>query len=224
MRAYTIKNNITIISILACGLYSFFLGLCFYFDTVQEKKTTMEVARNRALTVYKKDLAFRSWAVEHGGVYIVQDGVDSPHRHLKTTPEREFLTPSGKKLVLVNPASILQQVSENFNRLNKGNNQLPSLKIIDGNTTTDGWESEAAARISAGSQEVFLTALSRKDPIFRLIKPIRLRQNCLRCHGPDGYREGDIKSIVSITVPLQPYLKKEQENIKFLFLLHFAFW
>lgn len=224
MQADTIKNKIAIITILACGLYSFFIGLCFYFDTVQEKKTTMEVARNKALTVYRKDLAFRSWAAEHGGVYIFQNGTNSPHTHLKTTPEREFLTPSGKKLILVNPASILQQISENFNKLNRGNDQLPSLKIFDGNTATDRWESEAAAQISSGRQEVFLTALSRKNPVLRLIKPIRLQQNCLRCHSPDGYREGDTKSIMSITVPLQPYLEKERENIKFLFLLHFAFW
>ncbi len=224
MRDYLIKNKIAVISILACGLYSFFIGLCFYFDTVQEKKTTMEVARNKALTVYKKDLAFRSWASEHGGVYIFQNDTNPPHDHLKTTPEREFLTPSGKKLILVNPASILQQVSENFNKLNKENDQLPSLKVFDSNRAKDGWEHEAAAQISSGNQEVFLTALSRNNPVLRLIKPIRLQQNCLRCHGPDGYREGDIKKLVSITVPLQPYLEKERENIKFLFLLHFIFW
>jgi len=224
MQAYTIKNKIAIISILACCLYSFFIGLCFYFDTVQEKKTTMEVARNRALTVFKKDMAFRSWAAENGGVYIFQNGIDSPHAHLQTTPEREFLTPSGKTPILVNPASTCQQVSENFYKLNGKNDQLPSLKIFNRNTATDGWERKATAQLSAGSQEVFLTALSGNNPVLRLIKPIRLRKNCLRCHGPDGHKEGDTKSIVSITVPLQPYLERERENIKFLFLLHFAFW
>jgi hypothetical protein len=41
-----------------------------FWDIYQVRKTTHVLASKEARTILKKDLAFRSWATNHGGVYV----------------------------------------------------------------------------------------------------------------------------------------------------------
>lgn len=40
---------------------------------------------------------------------------------------------------------------------------------------------------------------------FRLIRPFVVEGNCLKCHGEQGYRVGDIRGGISLAVPMGPY-------------------
>jgi hypothetical protein len=68
-----------------------------FWDIYQVRKTTHVLASKEARTILKKDLAFRSWATNHGGVYVPTTEKTPPNPYLIDIPERDIVTPSGKK-------------------------------------------------------------------------------------------------------------------------------
>ena len=71
-----------------------------------------EMVRAQARTHFNKDQAFRFWGAAHGGVYVRVDEQTPPNPHLAHIPERDIVTPSGKRLTLMNPAYMIRQMME----------------------------------------------------------------------------------------------------------------
>ena len=74
-----------------------------------------EKARIEALTLYELNLAYRSWAAGHGGVYVPVTDQFQPNPYLNV-PQRDVTTTAGKNLTLVNPAWMNRQVFEILGR------------------------------------------------------------------------------------------------------------
>ena len=47
----------------------------------------------------------------------------------------------------------------------------------------------------------------------RLMRPMVAEQDCLKCHGFQGYKVGDVRGGVSVSVPMDPYLDARREEI-----------
>ncbi|HEX5363957.1 MAG TPA: ATP-binding protein, partial [Gallionella sp.] len=43
-------------------------------------------------------------------------------------------------------------------------------------------------------------------PYLRLMKPMIVVEGCLKCHGYQGYKVGDVRGGVGVAIPMQPYL------------------
>ncbi|MDP1633652.1 MAG: PAS domain-containing protein, partial [Gallionellaceae bacterium] len=54
--------------------------------------------------------------------------------------------------------------------------------------------------------------------------PLLAEQGCLKCHGFQGYKEGDVRGGVSTSVYLEPYLVRERDLKLTLALMHGAIW
>ena len=67
--------------------------------------TTTEVALNEARVAHAKDVIYRRWNSNHGGVYVPVTKQTRPNPYLEH-PERDIKTPSGKPLTLINPAFV----------------------------------------------------------------------------------------------------------------------
>ena len=80
-------------------------------------QSTKQLAHQVAKAHFNKDLAFRSWAASHGGVYVPADDRTPPNPYLRHVPDRDLQTPSGKRLTLMNPAYMLRQLHEDFAEL-----------------------------------------------------------------------------------------------------------
>ena len=57
-----------------------------------------------------------------------------------------------------------------------------------------------------------MVTLSDK-PYLRYMKPLYAKENCLKCHGFQGYKTGDIRGGVSVAVPMDGYLVIERKII-----------
>jgi len=69
---------------------------------------TIELVRIQAETAFKRDLIYRRWNEQHGGVYGPMTASTAPNPYLNL-PERDITTPSGLKLTKINPAYMLRQ-------------------------------------------------------------------------------------------------------------------
>jgi PAS domain S-box-containing protein len=188
-------------------------------------KDIIETARIEASTHLELTLQYRNFVAKMGGVYAPIDKV-SPNPYLTVT-NRVIKTDSGETLTLLNPAYITRLVFEAM----KNSTQLPvisrltSLKNINPVNIPDAWERNALKAFEGGSYERSEVAILNDKPYLRLIRPFIITKGCLKCHGYQDYKIGDIRGGISIAVPLTQYyatLAKTQMRTVIAFVLVWA--
>ena len=171
-----------------------------------------------------KDLAFRLWATSHGGVYVPIDENTPPNRHLSEVEERDIETPSGVRLTLMNPAYMLRQAMDHYSDLYGVQGKITSLKPLRPENAPDEWERVALGAFETGAEEISEFTTIDGAPFLRLIRPLATAQGCLKCHGFQGYQEGDVRGAVGISVPLASYSQSETRSIEALLTSHGLIW
>ncbi|MCU7843119.1 MAG: EAL domain-containing protein [Candidatus Thiodiazotropha sp. (ex Monitilora ramsayi)] len=180
--------------------------LLLLWSLSNEDNEMLESARQEAIDNFKKDQAFRVWATAHGGVYVPVNERTQPSPHLSHIPERDLVTPSGRKLTLMNPAFMLRQMMDEYADLYGIKGRITSLKPLNPNNVPDAWERAALESFERGAKEQFELTDINGDPYLRLIRPMFTTEGCLKCHSHQGYQVGDIRGGVGISVPMKHYL------------------
>jgi diguanylate cyclase (GGDEF)-like protein len=173
------------------------------WNLVRQEQVTRDLAYTEAETLYKKDLLYRRWASNHGGVYVPVTPETRPNAYLKI-PERDISTPSGKLLTLVNPAYMGRQVYELARQSGEPQGHITSLKPLRPANRADPWEEEALQAFERGQLEVSAIEMLDDQSHLRLMRPFPTEVNCLNCHAGQGYKEGDIRGGISLVVPMNP--------------------
>ncbi len=195
-----------------------------YWNISTEKKKTLELAHKEALTVLNKDQAFRFWATDHEGVYVPVTETTSPNEYLSHIQERDLVTPNGKQLTLMNPAYMLRQVMSHYAALYSAKGHLTSLKALNPINKPDAWEKKALQRFNDGEEEVMAVALIEGNQFLRFMRPMYTKVGCLKCHAHQGYKLGDVRGGVSVSIPLAPYREIETRSILKLYITHLFFF
>ncbi|MCP3931590.1 MAG: DUF3365 domain-containing protein, partial [Bacteroidetes bacterium] len=190
----------------------------------QKKLTIRELVTQEARTHFNKDKAFRLWATSHGGVYVRATQKTQPNPYLKHVPERDITTPSGKKLTLMNPAYMLRQLMDEYSTLYEVKGRITSLKPFRPQNTPDEWERKALKAFENGVEEVFEFVNIDNKPYLRLIRPLITNEQCLKCHGYQGYKVGDVRGGVGVSVPMTSYLIQRDREIRQLMISHILIW
>lgn len=175
-----------------------------------------EVSINTARTNFNKDQAMRYWAASHGGVYVPIDERTPPNPYLSHVPERDITTPSGARLTLMNPAYIVRQFNEYFSGLYGVRGHITSLKLHNPANKPDPWERKALEAFERGEKEILEFTDIGEEPYIRLMQPMMTVEGCLKCHGYQGYKVGEVRGGVSVSVPL----KKETARMRLDKLYH----
>ncbi|MBW1827193.1 MAG: PAS domain S-box protein [Deltaproteobacteria bacterium] len=185
----------------------------FILDILQIQNTQRETAMKEAVSIFKKDQATRFWAASHGGVYVYATEQTPPNPYLSHIPERDIKTHGGKTLTLMNPAYMLRQMMEEYENLYGVRGHITSLKYFRPETAPDEWEKSALNKFEQDARN--LSEIVEIDGIsyLRLMSPMIAKKGCLKCHGHQGYKVGDIRGGVSVSVPMTPYLAIQQEQI-----------
>ena len=164
----------------------------FVWNNMLAQIQTDEMARQDAITAFNKDQALRSWATGHGGVYLqVRKNVE-PSPYLEHVYERDIITDSGRLLTLVNPATMLNQIMEEYADLYGVQGRLVSASPLNPNNEADPWEEVALEKFATGIKEMAAITHIQNQDYYRLFRPMKAQKACLKCHGIQGYKEGDV--------------------------------
>ncbi len=178
-------------------------------ETLHMHEETKERATNEARINFKKDQALRHWVASHGGVYVPVDAQTPPSKYLSNEPERDIQTPSGRHLTLMNPAYVVRQMSELYAELYGIGGHITSLKLLRPENAADDWEKKALESLAQKGSEVKEFTNIKGEPFLRFMQPMLITQPCLKCHGHQGYKVGDIRGGVSVSIPMAEYLARE---------------
>jgi signal transduction histidine kinase/ActR/RegA family two-component response regulator len=193
------------------------------WSLLQQTRGAREVALFQARTAFERDFLYRRWAAMHGGVYVPVTEKTQPNPYLQV-PERDITTPSGRRLTLMNSAYITREVFELADGEDALLGHVTSLRPIRPQNGPDPWESRALRAFEGGAVEYIELQEMGGEPCFRLMRPIHTEANCLKCHAAQGYREGDIRGGISITVPMTPLIAANRAAVLPLIVGHALLW
>ncbi len=183
-------------------------------------RQNIDLAQKEADAVFNKDVAYRFWATTHGGVYVPVSEKTQPNPFLSHIPERDITTPSGKKLTLMNPAYILRQTMEQFEELYGVKGHITSLKYFRPETAPDAWERAQLEQFENGVTVAKAFTTIDGEEYLRYMKPLKVQKGCLKCHAAQGYKIGDVRGGVSVSVPMAQYRRLAFGAIATIVLAH----
>ena len=190
----------------------------------QVRQTTLGLARTQARVAYQKDVIYRRWNAGFGGVYVSMTEDTPPNPYLTDVVERDIMTPSGKPLTLMNPAYMTRQVHELAEREYGVRGHITSLSPIRPENAPDPWEAEALQVFERGEAEISSVEYMEGKEYMRLMRPLITEKGCLKCHAKQGYREGDIRGGISVSIPMEPLWTVARVNTLSLWLGHGVLW
>jgi PAS domain S-box-containing protein len=179
----------------------------------RESRNVRELIANEARVHFDKDQAFRLWASKHGGVYVPPTGQTPPNSYLSHIPERDIVTASGKKLTLMNPAYVVRQLMEDYEEMYGIKGHITSLKPLRPENAPDWWEKEALESFEHGETEAREFTEIDGKPFLRLMRPMNVKPSCLKCHAHQGYKVGDVRGGVSVSVPARPFFREANKEL-----------
>jgi len=189
----------------------------------QLSQSLLNVARTSAEISFEKDVIYRIWAANHGGVYVPVSKTTPPNPYL-TIPHRDIVTADGLNLTLINPAYMTRQVNELAQTGGGFQGHITSLKPIRPENHPDPWETASLQAFERGIQEVGSIETLAEKEYFRFMKPFRTDKPCLKCHEQQGYKEGDLRGGISVSIPMEPLRAIERTRKGQLFLAHAFLW
>ena len=193
-------------------------------NLIQNNTSFDELAFSQARENFNKDSAFRYWGTSHGGVYVPMNKRTPPNPYLSHIPDREIVKPSGDTLTLMNPAYMVRQMNEDYSELYGVEGHITSLKLLRPENAPDEWERNALNAFESGETEMTEFAEINGEPYLRLMRPLSIKQGCLKCHGHQGYTVGDIRGGVGIALPLKELNNHEQRHASVIYMGHSVIW
>jgi diguanylate cyclase (GGDEF)-like protein len=211
-----------------CLILLFWTGafaVSLWYSLGELEKHAVDSARIQARTAFEKDVMYRRWNAMQGGVMapVVPGGLE-PNSYLPPLG-RDITSTDGILYTKINPAFMTRLVHE------LGASESGVLGHITSNTPIrkgnepDAWESAALTRMEAGtaheasSLEVLNNAL-----YLRFIRPLMVEASCLPCHSSQGYKLGQVRGGISISVPMAPFATPLLEARQRQSLAHVGLW
>ena len=205
-------------------LWTALIALSLAWSIHVERRQLAELVENEARSHFNKDQAFRFWASSHGGVYVPVTEDTPPNPNLSHIPERDITTPSGKKLTLMNPAYMLHQMMNQFDELYGVKGRITSLQYLNPENAPDAWEIKALQAFEQGVKEVLEYTERDGQPYLRLMRPMIAQADCLKCHAGQGYKEGDIRGGVGVSLPLASFQQSSNKVIRQMCWVYGLLW
>lgn len=188
-------------------------------DTQAKRLATEEARAN-----WNKDQAFRRWATGHGGLYVVPNERTPPNPYLEHLPNRDVETRDGVKLTLMNPAYMMSQMTREFEQLYGVKGKITGQILLNPANAADSWELKALKQFDLGVSEFVEEAMIDGEPYIRLMRPMIMTEGCVQCHGHLGFKVGDIRGGVSVSIPLTPYFLAAMKTKETILLTHGIVW
>jgi len=184
------------------------VGISLWWNLADEKKEHTQLAFETARAFFQQIVVTRAWNSSHGGVYVpVTDSV-GPNPYLED-PLRDVVTAKGVQLTKINPAYMTRQISEITSHYNGIQFHITSIKPIRPENAPADWEKKWLQSFEEGATEKGEFFTEGPEHSFRYMGSLAVEESCLKCHAKQGYKLGQVRGGISVTIP---YLAEEKNT------------
>ncbi len=204
------------------GIWLIFISMSLFWNINIINNNTDSIIIAQGRSFFNEIQTTRSWNAKHGGVYVPITLETQPNKYLNTSNRDIYIDSLGIALTKVNPAFMTRQIADIAKLRNDIQYHITSLLPIRPQNKADKWEAVQLAKFEKGVIESF--EYIEKNTVFRYMAPLEVTQTCMKCHAVQGYKTGDIRGGISVTIPGKTYLDtafNQKLNIHFIHLIAF---
>ncbi|HIJ78585.1 MAG: ATP-binding protein [Desulfobulbaceae bacterium] len=188
-------------------------GITFYRTSQFQHELVLSQAARQARMLHKQVLMTRKWVADHNGLFFLRKpGVD-PNPFLA---EPEVRDQAGRSYVKRNPAMVTRELSEYASDEGFCRYRVTTLLPINPLNEPDAWERQSLLRFEQGVDEVIEVTKDEKGSALRYIAPLYVEEACLECHAHQGYKTGDVRGGLSVTIPVDWVFENIAQNNRML--------
>jgi diguanylate cyclase (GGDEF)-like protein len=207
-------------------LYGIFLIFClvvlsvFWGFSYKAGELIENQLHKQGVAFFQEVVIARKWAANHGGVYVkMGPGVKTNPYLLKIPGLKVVVTDQeGDRYTLKNPALMTREMSELAVEMGLFRFKITSLKPLNPENAPGPFERAALARFEQGAKEYYDYEQHGNEVLYRYMAPLVTEKPCLKCHGSQGYRVGDIRGGISVSIMAGDMMKQLKRNNFLLFL------
>jgi len=186
--------------IIAIALWCCIVGISLYWNMIDEKRERKKVAFATGRAFFNQVVLTRSWNSLHGGVYVLVTKTSPPNIYLDD-PLRDITANNDIKLTKINPAYMTRQIAEIAVKERGIQFHITSLKPIRPENKAAKWEKKWLLAFEQGDNEQGEFIVDGTNHVFRYMAPLFVKPSCLKCHAKQGYKEGDVRGGISVSIP-----------------------
>jgi len=163
----------------------------------------------------------RAWSAKHGGVFVKITPETVVNPYLLKIPGLKVVIKDedGVAYTLKNPALMTRELSEIAADKGMFKFKITSLNPLNPANRADRFEQEALTSFGHGIKEYFSFERDGDKVYFRYMAPLITVEPCLKCHTQQGYKEGDVRGGISVSIPATDMLQQIKENRYYITLI-----
>jgi diguanylate cyclase (GGDEF)-like protein len=172
----------------------------FFWNYTDTKKAQEKLALQTGRTLFNHIEITRMWNSNYGNIYAPVSLKTQANPFLKI-PMRDIKINDKLTLTTINPAYMTRQISEIAMDMRGIQFHLTSLKPIRPLNSPTDRETEYLKKFEQGAKEFGIFLDEDINPSFFYMAPLKTEIECLQCHSEQGYKAGDIRGGISVTIP-----------------------
>ncbi len=203
------------IIIITMVVFSVMTGTFYILDRHQERLIISQV-ENEARAIFRQILITRKWVADHGGIFVERLPWLKPNLYLERLGIKpEIIDIEGKRYIKENPAFVTKELSKYAKKYGLYWFHITSLKLINPENAPDEFEKNSLLRFEREPvKEIISIEKIDNSRYLRYISPLYVEEACLKCHTKQGYRIGDIRGAISVTIPVEKTFAEIDANRK----------
>lgn len=207
-----------------CLIVSLIILSTFWGFNFRSNELFREQLINQGRSFFQEIVVTRLWIAQHGGVYVKMRPGEEGNPYLKIIPNLKVVIKdeSGESYTLKNPALVTREISRLAGEKGIFKFNITSLKPINPANVPDPFEKEALNAFDLGAGERHGFEDSSQGQVFRYMAPLIVEDSCLKCHSSQGYKKGDVRGGISVTIPADNIIRQITKNRLYLTVLAFG--
>ena len=178
-------------------------GTLVHLELGRAEQTALRIARERGASMFAWIESTHDWNARHGGIPAAADGFPravAPEQ----APRPGTTTRDVQRLASIDPTLIINEIAGLAAERAGARIELMGLEPRDQGRPQLG--ADSATQAFGGDDGIErIERIERMDdrdgPVFRYEAPLRVDRSCLVCHAGDGYRLGQIRAMIRVTMP-----------------------
>lgn len=182
----------------------------------RHEQLIMEQTRIQAKALFQQIVITRRWVSDHGGVFVEKLPWVSPNPYLKSPT---MAGRDAKLYVRKNPAMVTKELSRYAQKEGLYSFHITSLFLMNPENAPDDFERKALVEFGAkkATDAAKIEKIGGAD-FFRYMEPLYVEEACLECHRSQGYKVGDVRGAISVTIPMEYTLSVMASDRKYMIL------
>ena len=169
------------------------------YNTKIQNRLVIGLAEQQARILGDQIQITRQWVADHNGIFIIRQK-DEPQNPYLDNPVIQSV--DNQIFIKRNPAMVTRELSEYASRSGFPWFKVTSLNPVNPDNAPDDFERNSMEMFSKGKKENISISHEKEGRVLRYASPLLVKASCLNCHAEQGYKLGDIRGALSISVPV----------------------